>query len=381
MQPPRWIILTVALGLIGPLAAFAASPLTDPATKPTTQSAVDVNDDTIKQINWPTISTAVKLAMKNQMLVMSTDLQPTDDQVRLKIADFAGKTVVVYKPDGVLLTIRHEFSVPPSTTVIYSMSAILNNVNLSVDSEDTKELRSIQFIQNVNRDNPDTSEPAVKLYVSVSDMESNKKSVDLKLSADTVVQLRRKYPRETAVYFQPMLAALRQEEVVFSVEHRVAWQVLQSHFKTDELTADKLKRLVKDFDAEDYATRESASEALDQLGEPAALIASKMTRSGLTSEQNSRLETFLAPYKPLNETEAKKCATDEWFLLDCLYTDNRAIRDAALKQLAAVFKRPIDLKSDASPAAWRAGLRELRKQFIAITPSKPATTPAISKSN
>ncbi len=382
MQPTRRIILTAAIGLISPLATFAASPLIDPATRPTTEpTAIINNDDDMKQIAWPTIATAVKLGMKDRLLTMTTDLPAIEETAQLNITDFAGKTVVVNNPETSILSIRHQFSFLPSTTVSYTLAAFKNNLNVSVDSEDDKVLRSVQFIQNPLNNLAENSEPTVKLFISVSDMNSDKKSVDLRLTADDVVQLRRKYPRETAQYFQPVLAALRQEDVVFSVDHRTAWQVLQSHFKIDELTADQVKRLLKDIDAEEYATRESASEALDKLGEPAALVLLRMGRSGLSSEQNSRMETFLAPYKPLKDDLARQYASDVWFLLDCLATDDHAIRQAAIAQLASVRKRSVDLKPDASPSAWRAGVREIRKELLATPTTRPASAPATSQSN
>jgi len=391
MRRRRSIIPTVALALIGPTALFAAPPSTQPTTIPTSRPATTepaanadaASEESMPQMEWPTIATAVKLAMKDKMLVMTTDLPAIEEAARLKVADFPGKTVAVvnHQHELPIITIRHDISVPPSTSIIYTLSSLQSDVRLSVDSEDGKELKSVQFIQNNMTEGLDPTDAPVKLYVSVTDMVNGTKPVDLKLLADDVVQLRRKYPRETAMYFQPMLAALRQDEVVFAVDHRAAWQVLQSHLTVDAKTEDKVKALIKELDAEEYATREAASESLEKLGEPAALVAMRMDRTGLSSEQNSRLDTFLSPYKPLNETDARKYATDVWFLIDCLYTDDQTIRDVAVKQLRGVTSRPIDLKTDSSPTTWRSSVRELRKQLAAGPTTSVSRVPASNEAN
>src|SRR3954470_20964615 len=118
MQPRRWIILTAATALFGP-AGFAATPASQPTTAPTTEPAaeVDAADEAMKQVNWPTIATAVKLTMKDRMLTMTTDLPALDEAARVKIADFPGKTIVVAKQDAPIITIRHDISIPPSTSI------------------------------------------------------------------------------------------------------------------------------------------------------------------------------------------------------------------------------------------------------------------------
>jgi len=368
----RKLIPAVALALAWATPLPADTPTTLPTTNPTTQPAdeADAGDDNAPAtIQAPSIASVVKLSMSNHILSMSSDLPALQRETRVAIADFPGKTIAVIDRTSQatpVISIRHEIWAPPNKSMIYTFSSLQNDVRLAVDSEDAHELRSVQFIQASPTGGADPEEPAIKLYVSVRAIDSNNiKPVTLKLVADDVVQLRRKYPRETVEYLQPMLAAIRQEAAVFGIDHREAWQVLQKHLQVDPKVADQVKKLLADLDAEEYATREAASEALDKLGEPGALAVMRMSRTSLTPEQHSRLDAFIAKYKPFSEADATRYAADVPFLLDCLYTDDQPMRTLAIKQLKEQTARPIDLPTDATPSQWLIAVRRLQKQLIA----------------
>jgi hypothetical protein len=389
------ILPTVALSLVWPAAVLAEEPATRPAVAPTTQAGKDSDWDKLldggalttapanqdvptNTIDAASIRNVVKLSIKDKLLELTTDLPPLEEQTRVRIADFPGKTDVVNLKDRGTITVRHEISVPPSTMMIYMFSSLPGSVRLTVDSENAREQKSVQYIQNGMNDGSDPEETPVKLFISVNDLTSNEKTVNLKLLANDIADLRRKYPRETATYFQPMLAALSQDDIVFAVDHRTAWQVLSASLPIDHAIEEKVTTLVKQLDADEYAARESAGESLEKLGEPAALVVMRMTRAGLSSEQNSRLDAFLAPYKPLKDEDAKKYAKDVTFLLDCLYTDDPAVRRIALHQIEELTGRPSDLKIDASPTQWKAMVRQLRKSLLAPPTTQASGTTQIS---
>lgn len=379
MRWRRTLILSLLLVPVWAAAFAVAEPATQPV--PVTQPAVDAGEQ-MPVIDAAGIQSVVKLSIENKMLRMTTDLPVTRDSALVRIANFPGKTVAVHYPidnavdEANIITVRHEMPALPGQTVIYTLSSLSpDDVRLSIDSEDLNDLRSVQFIQMpVAAENPDPEEKPVKLYIQVTDVVNSTRTVDLKLQADNVVELRRKYPRETAEYFQPLLATLGQESVLFAVDHRTAWQVLAPHWTIDPKVNEQVQKIVKDLDADDHATREAASEKLDQLGESAAPAVLRMERGRFSSEQNSRLDAFLAPYRPLADEEARRLAKDVPFLLDCLYSDP-AIRDTAIRQLKQVTGKEIDVKTDVLPSAWLTTVRNLRKELLGSTPiTRPTTT-------
>lgn len=382
MRWQRILICGLSLLPFGASGLRAEGLLELPATLPATRPA-DPDDD-LPVLDAPSIASVVKLSVENKMLRMNTDLPILTEPTRIRVANFPGKTVATVRPpDGApddkslaAISVRHEMPSLPNQTVIYTLYSITaDDVRLSVDSEDSSTLRSVQYIQSpVMAANPDPDEKAVKLYVTVLDIVNGTKTVDLKLTADNVVDLRRKYPHETAEYFQPLLATLGQEAVPFAVDRRTAWQVLSKHWPSDPKVDAQVQDIIKRLDDDDFATREAAAAELDKLGEAAVVSVNRTPREKLSFEQNSSLDAFLSKYHPLREDEAQRLATDVGFLLDCLYSDP-TIRDTAIKQLREVTGKPIDLDTSASPGAWLTMVRKLRKELLPPPATKPADLP------
>lgn len=389
----RWhwtLISSLSLLPLGAGALRAQAPATEPAaTQPTTQAVAEEPEPNMPVIDAKSIKSVVKLSVEDKMLRLSTDLPATPEPTIVRIPNFPGRTVAVVRgpeaaPPGdptppATISIRHEMPSPsPNQATIYTMSSIgYDHLALSVDSEDPVSMRSVQYIQmTVSPDNPDPNEKPVKLYVSVHDKVNSTKPVDLKLMADNVIDLRRKYPRETAEYLQPLLATLGQESVPFAVDRRTAWQVLAKHWQVDPKVDEQVQKLVKQLDAEEYAARETASEQLDKLGESAVLSILRMSREKMTSEQNSRLDAFLAPYRPLSDEEARRLTKDVPFLIDCLYSDP-AIRDTALRQLRELTGKPLDVKTDVSSDEWLTTVRQIRNELLPPPATKSAATQSV----
>jgi hypothetical protein len=353
-----------------------------PATQPATQPAAPADpDDHLPVVDAKSIASVVKLSVENKMLRMTTDLPLSPEQTRVRIANFPGKTIAAVRPNDAApqdkslasISVRHEMPPLPNQTTIYTLTSISpDHVALFADSEDSATLRSVQYIQSpVMAANPDPEEKSIRLYITITDMVNNVKTVDLKLTADNVIDLRRRYPRETAEYFQPLLATLGQESVPFAVDRRTAWQVLSRHWSVDPKVDRQVQELVKQLDADEYATRQKASKDLEKLGESAVLSILNTDRRKLSPEQNSQLDAFLAPYRPLSDAEAKRLAADIPFLLDCLYSDP-AIRETAIKQLHEVTGKPIALDTTATGDQWLAQVRQLRKELLPPPTTKPA---------
>src|SRR5947199_954851 len=84
--------------------------------------------------------------------------------------------------------------------------------------------RTVQLIQSA-RDLGE-GENRVTLYVQII----GTPAVDLRLGAESIVDLRRKYPAETAKYVDPIFRTLRQEGLLARVDPKLAWQVFAAAF-------------------------------------------------------------------------------------------------------------------------------------------------------
>jgi hypothetical protein len=89
-----------------------------------------------------------------------------------------------------------------------------------------------------------------------------------------------------------------------------------------------------------------------------------MDRAKLTPEQNTRIDRALVQYAQLPTREASRLRSDPAFLLDCLYSDDRTIRQAALERLIKITRTylPFDVNADAVTRAKSVAI--LRQQLL-----------------
>jgi hypothetical protein len=218
------------------------------------------------------------------------------------------------------------------------------------------ETHTIQLIQH-----PDAAdgEPRVMLYVQITGPEK----VNLKRTASNVVELRRLYPADVAKYVDPIFRTLKQDGFLARIEPRLAWQVFADAYEPSPELLSQVRAVVGRLDADQFRDRERASQDLEKLGEPAALTVMRMDRSKMSDEQTGRIDAFLAKFKLIPQDEVRRLRTDRDFLLDCLNSDDPAIRQAALASLRQVTGKEIKFDPAGDSDARLAAIARLRDQF------------------
>jgi hypothetical protein len=185
---------------------------------------------------------------------------------------------------------------------------------------------------------------------------------DIQRSAPSFIELLRRYPHETTEHLGPVFREFKQEANVFGADARVAWQVLSDRLPRDPKLVPKVEALVAQLDASDYRERESAARRLRELGGPAALVLSDLPRGRYSAEQNSRIDTVLADYRPLADDVAEERLNDPEFLLSCLaYSDDALIRAGAAKRLAELTGKSLAASVPADRETRLKLVRQLRK--------------------
>jgi hypothetical protein len=197
------------------------------------------------------------------------------------------------------------------------------------------------------------------------------KAVNEAFTAASLYDLRRKYPDEYERFLRPMMRGFKEESVGFGVDSRTAWQVLSDTWKPSTDLPAKVEAIIVRLNADDYSARAAAQKDLEQLGEPAALYLMATPHTDLTPEQAARLAGFIAPYHPLDDAQIARFRKDENFLLDCLFNDDPAVREAALGRLRQMTGQNVPLDPDQSPQERIESIRRLRDQLVPI----PATEP------
>jgi len=184
------------------------------------------------------------------------------------------------------------------------------------------------------------------------------------MPAATLPDLRRDHPYEFEKYLRPLFRQFGQDEAIFAVEDKIGWQVMDDDWRPPPDLAARLKSLVAQLNSNEFARRQSAQDSLRRIGEPAALMLRSADRRDWTPEQNSRVNKLLAEFFPLSDDQAEKLGQDVNFLLDCLTSDDPALRAATLVHLDRLLGKKIECNLDQSPADRLTAVGALRRQLI-----------------
>ena len=344
----------------------------------------------LKAINAEKIEDVVRFSIEGNDLTLKSKLEPTDGYVRLNVTGLNGfAKVLVTTPNGggggasAFNLIQQDFSPADAMIVLTTVFSVPHNLHVSRDEDRLDERRNIQMIQS-DQYTAD-GEGKIKLYINISKKMTGETVADLKLSAANILELRRKHPLEVAKYIEPIFRDLKQEAILGQVDPKLAWQVFAPLFvPTPQLQA-QVKSLIKRMDAESFADREAASADLQKLNPAAAMVLARMSRAGMSDEQQTRIDALVAPYKPVPDDEAVKLHTDKFFLLDCLYCEDLQVRTWAVGELKKVLGPTVPIAFDVSaPADQREkAVSRLRATVLGATtlPTRvtaPATKPASS---
>lgn len=343
-------------------------------------------------VKYKQAADVVRISIDKQDLQLLTALPPRDSDVRIDLASIKKSIITAgatgtqpsentfYEPVS-FKYIQFDYSDP--SVLVSSINILLSPgyLQLARDIESSRGMLNVSLIQsNLYALSDDGDEDKVKFNVSDTGDQPSPDDVDLKLAARSFVELRQKYPAETTKYLEPILQALGQSAVLFYVDPKAAWQVFGGSAEVSADVQAKLSDLVKQLDAESPKTRDAASKQLEEIGEPAAIVLMQLNRKGLSEEQTSRIDTFLAPFRPLDNETADRLRDDLEFATMTLTTDDPDLRKLALDAVKKIAKAPVsfDLSADTQTRMKAAiALRDsLRPKTTAPTNAATGETPA-----
>jgi hypothetical protein len=176
----------------------------------------------------------------------------------------------------------------------------------------------------------------------------------------------RDHPEQTDIYVRPMLRQL-QAEPLLCPDPALAWQVFSDLRRPDPMMARRVDELLPSLNDPDYHVRNDTLTKLRRLGRDAVDVIENMDRSKLAPEQNIRIDRFLTQFEQLDSKEVTRLRADPTFLMDCLYSDDTSVRQAAADRLRTTFRPDLDFDVN-SPVEVRArAVAALRQQ---LTPGR-----------
>jgi hypothetical protein len=290
---------------------------------------------------------------------------------RLVVADLPG--VVTLRsggPDPVgdephdFMFLQRDLTKPGAPMIQTTVSSVAGRLTIAREQESEKMFSSVQLIQDPAVPDPDPAEPPVRLYIAQDNKLTQQRQVDLKLNAMSFAQLYLQHPREVDQYLRPVLRDLRQEAAVYSPDTKAAWQVLAADATVDPQAAARVQQILSKLDAPNFQEREGAMAALQDMGQPAALVLMRTDRSKLSPDKQSGVDSFLAPFLPLSADDARRLGNDKTFLLNVLSADDPQLRKLAWARLQKLASPSVTFDPVADDATRATQLSKLRDALL-----------------
>jgi hypothetical protein len=329
------------------------------------------------------VEKVVQFTVVDNDLQIHTQMQPTHGAVRVRLANIAGEASLNVRGSPVrglagiqFLQLMHEDTTRANAiNVRTQIFASPQYLQIARDFELPGEDISISLIQNLQSrlaqlEDAD-GEGAVKFFVKGMKEETGETTVDIKLSADNIVELIRQHPREMGLYFEPVLRDLHQADAVFGIEPAVAWQVFAPEVHADAAMQQEIARLIPQLGARKVAERQAAADALRKLGPAGAVELMHFDRKNLSPEQNARLDELLGPYQSLSKQQADELRDSPDFLLNCLGSTDARLRHVALARLVQRVGHPLTFDPDADRETRERQLAALRQKLITPGTTRP----------
>lgn len=382
------IALIVLVSVAGSAEGQApVGPATMPATQPTPLDALKRHQrETVERqyagrpvVGPVNANEVVQIEIDHGRITVDTTLPPAGVEQRIKVNDDPGLwlATINHRPDGApqsMFVQRYDFSSPDNVFTHAMVAASTTQVSLAGAVEDHNGMTQIELIDRSPMVTPEEGivDPGgIRVFVLSYNAEGMR-TANLRVEAPDFHALREAQPEIVNTYLARLLRDLGQEHIL-AVDAKLAWQVLGGEQPVDPQVMQQLRAILPKLDADAFAEREQAADALHALGEDGAAAIARLDRASLTPEQNARIDEFLNDFQPVSHRKASALADDPHFLLDVLLVDDAQLRKLALDRLNERLDQPVDFDVDAPRAQRAEQIAAIRRLLRAGTPT---TAPA-----
>ena len=374
----KWVAALVALGAMTVPLARADQGLEWENRRQEQRKSYEALMENVPQLDPTRPGDVMRIRVEDKILVLRTSLPSTQNEGYLRVKldgthDFALLRVqggsndrkVSVVPSNFQFTLN-DYSQPHQISTL-SVTAEQTYLTVSRSVQLPEGYSSVQLIERVGSPGYGQS-GAVQLVVSENGSGSES-PVSLDVEAPDFFTLAQAYPLETAHYLRPLLRDLGQEPA-FAPDPLVAWQVFADEWKADEAAARRVAELMPTLNVDDFHVRENAMRELQKLGRQGAAVLMHLDRRSLSPEQNVRVDRVLADYAQLAPKEAQRLHNDAGFLLDCLYCEEPALRQAAIARLRQSSGDVADVRIEGGADARVAQIAALRRKLETSPPQE-----------
>lgn len=187
------------------------------------------------------------------------------------------------------------------------------------------------------------------------------------LQANSLADLRNRYPAEYREFLQPLLGKLT--DISWMLPGATDVYDVFDKIPADDAASRELKSLLPALDSTVPAERTAATDRIEAMGARGILAAMRMDLSTMTPEQQTALSDVIARGRRAKVENAEAARRDPGFLLDCLEVDAPGVRAAAVRALMEVTGRPVAFDEKLRGTAAEAAADALRKDILGNLPT------------
>jgi hypothetical protein len=378
----RWLVSALALFCVVPVTGSTPARGQDlmvnpPASRPEDEvlaqwkASRNANEMMLKgfaSLGRHRLADLMSLRVENRFLSLTTPMPAIQGEQPRKVTidDLPGFTFINVHRDPSTGTLdRYSLSAADfpreKITTTISVSYQGGSLTITRSTRTADAMHQVIFMQ--QRGVQSSGGDAVELFIVSS---SDYQPQQLTFTSPDFLSFLRDHPEQTDVYIRPMLRQL-QAEPLLCPDPSVAWQVFSDLRKPDPAMARRVEELLPGLNDSDHHVRNQTLNKLRQYGRDAVDVIENMDRSKLTPEQNVRLDRFLLQYEQLSPKEVGRLRADPTFLLDCLYSNDMTVRQAASDRLRTTFRPDLEFDVNAPAEVRAAAVTSLRQQ---LTPGR-----------
>lgn len=308
-----------------------------------------------------------RLAVENGQIEIITGLSGGIGFRRpVAVPELGGQTLV--SCNDYIYTMENTVTGPDDCKTITKVNVNTSAVIIDQSVQRGNHVRTVALHQARTDSHTGPKTGQVRLTITDTVVGSTTRPQPTVVDAANLAEFRRTRRAEMEQHVRPILRLLRAEHVM-APEPWEAHQVLTERGPDDKVRAAVMDLLAR-LDADSYQQRQDAAAQLEKMGGHAAAILSRLDRDSLSHEQRLTIDRILKSPRTLSSQIIQSLRNDVHFVLDCLYVDDRDVREAALARLRQLY-RDVTFDIDADSDARTTAINVLRTR---LAPS-PATQP------
>ncbi|MCS7032840.1 MAG: hypothetical protein NZ561_02470 [Phycisphaerae bacterium] len=323
----------------------------------------------------------LRLSLRDGLFEVECPLGSTGGVHRIELTDLPGLAQINCGADeqsgSRWIEWQHsEFETPEAVVTLLQVFARDNYLQIAADFVGPQRSGNMQLIQSPRNPGEDSHpHEQVRLYVQ-SFAGSEENIIErVSLQAANFPELLRQHRSEVLRHVISPLARRKLHRAILTTPLQRAWLVLETADPPPQV-AGRVAELVHQLNAEAYSARRAAADELAKLGPAGALALRRVDRARLSEEQRQAIETILAGYGELSESQRAELASDPLFLIGVLYSEERPLWPTAIERLMQWRSIPSMTGSVGDAEQVRQMADAWLGQLIAELPtSQPSETP------